>query len=106
MKQFVLMHYGGNRELPEKEMALVMQAWGEWFAALGEAIVDWGSPFSSDIRTVRDDGSVESESVETPASGYAIIQAESLGEALELAKGCPLHLSGGHLTVYEKLRVM
>jgi hypothetical protein len=40
------------------------------------------------------------------ATGYSIIQAESLDDAVEMSKGCPLHLSGGHLTVYETDRVM
>ena len=40
------------------------------------------------------------------ATGYQIIKAESLGEAVEKAKGCPILTSGGQITVYETFQVM
>ena len=40
--------------------------------------------------------------VQSPAAtGYSILKADSLNAATDLAKGCPVLLSGGKITVYE-----
>jgi hypothetical protein len=41
-----------------------------------------------------------------PASGYSIVTADSLDEAVEKAKGCPVLEGGAHITVYEAFEVM
>ncbi len=38
-------------------------------------------------------------------TGYSIISAETLGEAGEKAKGCPVLASGGSVEVYEAVPV-
>jgi hypothetical protein len=40
------------------------------------------------------------------ATGYTIISADSLDQAAQLAKGCPVLHSGGEVTVYETFDVM
>ena len=40
------------------------------------------------------------------ASGYSIVTADSLDEAVDKAKGCPVLQGGASITVYETFEVM
>jgi hypothetical protein len=76
--------------MPEgpEEGARVMQAWMDWFNAIGGAIVDPGSPVSQ-VRIVAADGSVlpgDAGSV----TGYTVVDAADIDAAVALAKGAPL----------------
>jgi hypothetical protein len=106
MANFVLLYSGGSMPETEAEQAAVMQAWGAWFGGLGSALVDGGNPFSPVARSIASDGTVSSGPVGTPATGYSIIKAESLGTAVEIARGCPILQSGGQISVYEAVPVM
>ena len=64
-----------------------MQAWTDWFGTLGDKLVDGGNPVSNAKTTRRAD---RSATYIDPPSGYSIIKADSLDEAVELAKGCPV----------------
>ena len=40
------------------------------------------------------------------ASGYSVLQADSLDAAVAMSKGCPVLQGGATITVYETLDVM
>ena len=69
-------------------------------------MIDGGQPFAEKVKNSTGDGKVSTGSVGTPASGYSIIQANSLDEAVELAKRCPVLLGGAQISVYETFPVM
>ncbi len=101
MANFVLVYTGGSAGATEAERKKVMEAWGGWFGKLGDKVVDAGNPFSQHAKSISN-GTVHDGSVgNPPATGYSIIKADSLNSAAELAKGCPVLLSGGKITVYE-----
>jgi hypothetical protein len=106
MASFVLIYTGGGMPETEAEQAAVMEAWGAWYGALGEAVVDGGNPFTPAAKSIASDGSVRHGPVGTMGTGYSIIKADSLDEAVEKAKGCPILASGGQITVYETFQVM
>ena len=84
----------------------IQKAWEVWFSELGDALVDWGSPFAPAAKSIASDGSVSDGPVGVRATGYTIIKADSLDEAVEKAKGCPGYIGGGDITVYETFQVM
>jgi hypothetical protein len=107
MANFVLLYSGGSMPASEAEQAAVMQAWGAWFGKLGSDLVDGGNPFTPQAKHIASDGTVGDGPVGSMATGYSIIKAESLGEAVEKARGCPLLGSGGgQITVYETFQAM
>ena len=106
MANLVLLYSGGGMPETEAETAEVMAAWGAWYGKLGEAVVDGGNPFTPLAKSIASDGSVSDGPVGTMATGYQIIKAESLDEAVEKAKGCPILSSGGQIRVYETFQVM
>ena len=101
MANFVLLYTGGG--MPESDAARkqAMDAWGAWFGKLGDKVVDHGNPFSPHVKMVSDGGSVHEGALGAPATGYSIIKADSLGQAAELAKGCPVLQGGAKITIYE-----
>lgn len=102
---YLLLYSGGGMPETEAEQQKVMQAWGEWMGKHGEAITDPGNPFTPAARTVSADGTVR-DGAESAASGYTVIKADSLDRAVEIAKGCPVLLGGGRISVYETFDVM
>ena len=95
MKKFVFIYYGGTESVETAEnvqkytMEEIMADWGKWFEELGSALVDGGNPFNYGAQSVSKDGAEEIKS--GPATGYTIVNAESMEAAVEMAKGCPSH---------------
>lgn len=106
MANFVLLYTGGSLPETQAEQAEVMQAWGAWFDKIGSAIVDGGKPFTPVAKTIDKGGKVSDGPVGTLASGYSIVTADSLDAAVEIAKECPVFLTGSRITVYETFPVM
>ena len=88
----------------EAERQQIMDAWGQWFGALGQAIVDGGNPFGGSS-TVGSDGSVKN-GASSQLTGYSILKADDMSSATSLAKGCPVLTTGGTIEVYETFPVM
>lgn len=99
MKYVLTYTGGGGMPETEAEQAELMEAWGGWFGALGDAVVDGGNPFGQ-AKTIAADGAVSDGS---NCSGYSIISADSLDDAVAKAKGCPVLASGGAIEVNEAI---
>ena len=100
MTTYLLAYKGGKMAESEAEQQEIMAAWGAWFGSLGEAVADPGNPFAGSM-TVNGEGASEGGSA--GLGGYSVLQAESLADAAELAKGCPLVGAGGSVDVYETI---
>ena len=75
-------------------------AWGVWLAGIGDALVD-GNPFKSNAKSLSPDGTVSDGPVGPMVSGYSLVRAESMDEAVEMAKGCPVKLSDASISISE-----
>lgn len=104
MANYVLVFKGGGIPETEEQQQQVMAAWGAWFGALGSAVVDGGNPFGGSM-SVAADGTVSDGAV-SALTGYAILAADSLAAATDMAKGCPILADGGAIEVYETFDVM
>jgi hypothetical protein len=102
---YLLLYSGGGMPETEEEQAQVMKAWDAWFAQLGGALKDGGNPFTPAAKTIKPDGSV-SNGAGANASGYSVIQADSIDDAAALAKDCPVLTGGASISVYETFEVM
>lgn len=85
MKNYVYVYYDSSNAEASEEVA---KAWGAWFGQLGDKLVDAGNPFAGGGKAVEKSGVTTIENY--PATGYSIVKAASLDEAVEMAKGCPL----------------
>ena len=92
MAKYLFVYHGGENPKSEEEAAEVMDAWGSWLGSMGSAVVDGGNPGGMSS-TVHPDGSVTDDGGANPASGYSLIEAKDLDDAIAKARGCP-HLQG------------
>jgi hypothetical protein len=106
MTDYLLLYGGGKMPESEEEQAAVMKAWTDWFGKLGGTLKDGGNPFTPAAKSIANDGSVTDGPGSGMATGYSIVTADSLDEAVEKAKGCPVLEGGAHITVYETFAVM
>lgn len=98
MAKYLLVYHGGGMPETEEEQQKEMAAWGAWFGELGAATIDGGNP-TGPSKTIDADGAVSEGGGANPASGYSLIDAESIEDALTKAKGCPILASGGSIEV-------
>lgn len=104
MAKYLFVYHGGVAPQDPAEIEATMQAWGSWFGAMGGAVVDGGNPVGLST-TVGSDGSISEGGGSNPASGYSVIEASSVENACEMARGCPLLASGGSVEVAEVIEM-
>lgn len=102
MPKFLYVYHGGGVPESEEEGKKVMQAWMDWMGSLGDAIIDGGNPVGMS-KTVVPGGKVEANGAANPASGYSLINAADMDDALAKAKGCPILDAGGSVEVAETM---
>jgi hypothetical protein len=106
MSDFVLVYSGGSMPQSAEEQAQVMAAWTSWFGGLGAAVKDPGNPFTPAGKRLAPDGSITDVAARELATGYSILDADSLESALAMAKDCPVLQGGASVSVYETFQVM
>ena len=79
-----MLHYGFETPTPE-----VQKAWMNWFAAIGDNFIDSGNPLGNGMIVTKTETKALSAEMD-PATGYSILRAENMEEALNLLKDCPI----------------
>ncbi|SEI38037.1 Uncharacterized conserved protein [Dyadobacter sp. SG02] len=109
MKDFMFVFRNDPSTLADRspeEMQASMQKWMDWIggiAAQGK-LIDRGNRLNPAGRVVKPSLAItDGPYIETKESvgGYTMVRAESLDEATEMAKGCPILLFGGNVEVRE-----
>ncbi|MDE2025893.1 MAG: hypothetical protein KGJ07_05345 [Patescibacteria group bacterium] len=81
-----------------EEMQSAMKPWMDWFASVGNALVDRGMPLTHAMGLTKT--GIEPGNPDYVA--YDIVQAESIDEALTLMKSNPhLEREGGKIEIHE-----
>ena len=83
MKNFLILHYGF-----EKPTAKDMDGWNQWFASIAERQLERAG-FAGG-REITHSGSEDLPFAKDSLTGYTLIQAESLDEAENIARDCPI----------------
>ena len=104
MAKYLLLYEGGSMPETDAERDAAMKAWEGWFGTLGGAVADAGNPFTPASKRIKADGSISSGA--GSATGYSVIEADSLDAATDLAKGCPVLAGGASVGVYETFEVL
>ena len=99
MKNYVYMyHVDSHIEDTEEQNA----QWSKWFESLGDKLVDAGNPFNPKSEAKISAGKVTMDFDST--SGYTVVKANDLEEAVTLAMSCPLaNMAGCAVNVYETM---
>ncbi|MFZ1815762.1 MAG: hypothetical protein WBO55_08710 [Rhizobiaceae bacterium] len=100
MPKYVFAYHGGNPPSSPEEGKKIMAAWEKWFGSIGPHVADGGNPLGKSVtvsaRGVKHDGGAN------PISGYSLINAADMDEAIRIAKGCPI-LDGGSVEIAEAM---
>ena len=98
MAKFVLIYRDG--ETPPAPSPDVMETWMAWFGQLGDAVVELGAPLGASA-TVASDGTSSEGTGTDPVTGYTVVQAATMDDAVALANGCPGLATGGSVTLHQ-----
>lgn len=103
MANFMIAYYGGN-QLSSKEKGMAqMKKWKAWVKGLGRAVVNPGTPLPvSKLVTSR---GVKNDDNPDSMKGFAIVKAESIEAAIEIAKSDPFLENGGTIRVSQMMEM-
>jgi hypothetical protein len=104
MAKYLLLYSGGSMPESEAERAAAMQAWEAWFTELGPAVADPGNPFTPAAKTISAGPAIADTSA--TATGYSVLEADTLEQAAKLASGCPVLQGGAEITVFDTIDLM
>jgi hypothetical protein len=105
MATYLLAYHGGGMPETEEQQQRILAAWTTWYDELGPAVVDPGNPVGQ-TKTLDADGAVSEGGGANPVSGYTVISADSLDDAVQRAKDCPILSGGGTVEICETFSVM
>jgi hypothetical protein len=92
-----------NQPSPE-QLQNMMKVWQNWMGSIAarDKLVSSGNRLAYDGKVVKPGGLVTDGpfvEIKEAIGGYIIIRAESLEEAADISKGCPILLAGGNVEV-------
>ena len=100
MAKYLFIYHGGENPESEQEVAELLDAWGTWLGSMGAAVIDGGNPVGKST-TVNPDGTTTDNGGANPVSGYSLIEASDLDDAVTEAKGCPILQANGSVELAE-----
>jgi hypothetical protein len=105
MTEFTFLFRGRDRTQSPEQMQKTMHKWVAWFKELdakgqvkypGNPLQDTGKVVRGKQKTVHDGPYAEAKDL---VNGYIQVDADDIGHAVELAKGCPILEVGGSVEV-------
>ena len=111
MTEFLYIYRGYNADTSETDRQQTMQKWMTWMKELGEKgyLKTVGSPLektgkvvSGQRKAVSDGPFAETKDL---ISGYTIVQAKDIDDAVAASLGCPIFLVGGVVEVRPILQI-
>jgi hypothetical protein len=108
MKEFLLVFrrdlVSPQEQMSPEQMQAMMKPWQDWMGSLGaqNKLADPGNRLASVGAVVKPGGIVTNGpyvEIKEGIGGYIMVRAESIEEAAELSKGCPILYIGGSVEV-------
>lgn len=92
MSTYILAYHGGKKPESPEEGAKHMAKWQDWIKNLGDAVVNSGTPMGPS-KIVSSNG-VSDNNGPDRLTGFAMVKAESMDAAIEIAKKDPFLTMG------------
>ena len=103
MPNFMIAYYGGNKPNSQEEGMAQMEKWNAWVKGLGEAIVNPGTPLP--VSKIVTSSRVEDDTDPNSMKGFAVVKAESMAAAVEIAQSDPFLENGGTIRVSQMMEM-
>ena len=92
MPNFIFAYHGGTTPSSQEDIDKVMAEWSAWFEGMGPAVVNPGNPVGMSSTVFQD--RVEDNGGANPISGFTVVSAEGMPNAIEMAQGCRMVKNG------------
>jgi len=103
MPNFMIAYHGGNEPGSKEEGKARMERWKAWIEGLGDAVVNPGTPLPVSI--ILTSGSAENDNDSNSMHGFAVIKAENIDAAIEIAKSDPFLETGGKIRLSQMMEM-
>lgn len=103
MPNFMIAYYGGSKPGSKEEGMAQMGRWKAWIEGLGDAVVNPGMPLP--VSRIVTSGGVQDDNDPDSMNGFAVIRAESIDAAVEIAKSDPFLDMGGKIRVSQMMEM-
>ena len=102
MNKYLFAYYGEPQFKSPEDGKKHMAEWGAWMNTLGRSMTDRGVPLKT-TKTVSSNG-IQDGGRSTRLTGYSVVEAASMDDAIAMAKTCP-HLNFGTIDVGEVMEM-
>lgn len=100
MANYMVLYAGGmGMEMSPEDREKIMAEWGAWYGKLGAAVVDDGAPFG-ESKHLKGNGVEDGPLHSQPATGYTVIEADSLEAAAAACEDHPHLVHGGQVEIF------
>ena len=103
MPKFMLAYCGGNEPGSQEEGMAQMEKWKAWIKGLGESIVNPGTPLP--VSKIVTSSRVEDDHDPNSMKGFAVVKAQSMEAAVQIAQSDPFLESGGTIRVSQMMEM-
>jgi len=103
MANYMIAYHGGTQPSSKEEGMAHMNKWKAWVEGLGDAIVNPGTPLP--VSKLVTSNSVEDDNDSNSMKGFAVVKAESIEAAIEIAKSDPFLEMGGTIRVSQMMEM-
>ena len=99
----MLAYCGGKEPTSQEEGMAQMEKWKAWVKGLGETIVNPGTPLP--VSKIVTSSGVEDDHEPNSMKGFAVVRAESMVAAIEIAQSDPFLEHGGTIRVSQMMEM-
>ena len=108
MKEFLLIfrreNTAGNPPMSPEQLQAMMKPWQDWLGSIAaqNKLVTAGNRLEGDGNVIKPNSIITNGpyvEIKEAVGGYSIIKADTLEEATEMSKGCPILTVGGSVEV-------
>jgi hypothetical protein len=103
MPEFMIAYCGGKQPSSKEEGMAQMERWKSWVEGLGDAVVNPGTPLPVS-KIVTSSGAYDDNDPDF-MKGFAVVKAESIEAAVEIARSDPFLESGGTIRVSQMMEM-
>jgi hypothetical protein len=103
LANFMIAYYGGSQPSSKEEGMAQMGKWKVWIEGLGDKVVKPGTPLMETKTITSSD--VQDENDPNAMKGFAVVKADSMEEAIEIAKSDPFLQNGGTIRVSQMMEM-
>ncbi len=103
MANFMIAYYGGRQPSSKEEGMAQMGQWKAWAEGLGDQVVNPGTPLMSTKIVTSSD--VQDENDPNAMKGFAVVKADSIEAAVEIAKADPFLNVEGTIRVSQMMEM-